>query len=138
MNDRSTTAPATENSRQLADFFAILLGMSLLGMAMYGGSLIATGEGEEIRHGQLVWLVYFVTGSVALIATGMAQWERWQTIARIALAVNGLVLLGGLLLFNNFGVRALVTVALPGVVFIALSRFLGPLPPPASSRGEIR
>ena len=138
MNDRFTAAPAFENSRQIADFFAILLGMSLLGMALYGGSLIATGENEEIRHGQLVWLVYFVTGSVALIATGMAQWERWQRIARIVLAVDGLALLGGLVAFNNFGVRALLTVALPGVALIVLSRFLGPLPRPVSARREAR
>jgi hypothetical protein len=138
MNERSTGVHASENSRQLADFFAILLGMSLLGMALYGGSLIATGEGEEIRHGQLVWLVYFVTGTVALIATGMAQWERWQTIGRIVLAVNGLILLAGLVAFNNFGIRALLTVALPGVAFIALSRFLGPLPQPAAARREAR
>jgi len=142
MDDRSkttaTTSTATGDSRQLADLFAILLGMSLLGMALYGGSLIATGEGEEIRYGQIVWLVYFLTGTIALIATGMAQWERWQTIARIVLAVDGLLLLAGLLAFNNFGVRALLTVALPGVALIVLSRFLGPLPRPATSRGTIR
>ena len=134
MNDRTAGQTVSGESRQLADFFAILIGMSLLGMALYGGSLIAGAEGEEIRHGQLVWLVYFVTGSVALIASGMAQYERWQTIARIVLAVDGLILLGGLVLFNNFGVRALLTVALPGVALIVLSRFLGPLPRPATSR----
>ena len=138
MNERSTATSGIETSRQLADFFAILIGMSLLGMALYGGSLIATGEGEEIRYGQLVWLVYFVTGSVALIATGMAQWERWQSIARIVLAVDGLALLAGLVAFNNFGVRALLTVALPGIALIALSRFLGPIPRPASARREVR
>jgi hypothetical protein len=137
MNDRTASQTVSGESRQLADFFAILIGMSLLGMALYGGSLIASAEGEEIRHGQLVWLVYFVTGSVALIASGMAQYERWQTIARIVLAVDGLILLGGLVLFNNFGVRALLTVALPGVALIVLSRFLGPLPRPATSR-ELR
>ena len=140
MTDRSTTvSPATANSRQLADLFAILIGMSLLGMALYGGSLIATGEGKEIRYGQVVWLVYFLTGTIALIATGFAQWERYQTIARVVLAVNGLALLGGLVAFNNFGVRALLTVALPGVAFIVLSRFLGPLPPPRTANaGERR
>ncbi len=137
MNDRTASQTVSGESRQLADFFAILIGMSLLGMALYGGSLIASGEGEEIRHGQLVWLVYFVTGSVALIASGTAQYERWQTIARIVLAVDGLILLGGLVLFNNFGVRALLTVALPGVALIVLSRFLGPMPRPATSR-ELR
>ena len=138
MNERSTATPGTEASRQLADFFAILIGMSLLGMALYGGSLIATGEGEEIRYGQIVWLVYFVTGSVALIATGMAQWERWQSIARIVLAVDGLALLAGLVAFNNFGIRALLTVALPGIVLIGLSRFLGPIVRPAGARREVR
>ena len=137
MNDRTSTAPATADSRQLADFFVILIGMSLLGLALYGGPLVATGETEEIRYGPIVWLVFFVTGSVALIATGMAQWERWQTIARIVLAVDGLILLGGLLAFNNFGIRALLCVALPGVAFIVLSRFLGPIPRPAPPRSRV-
>src|SRR3990170_328353 len=129
MIDRTApVSPATANSRQLADFFVILVGMSLLGLALYGGPLVATGETEEIRYGQIVWLVFFITGTVALVATGMAQWERWQKIARIVLAVNGLLLLGGLLAFNNFGIRALLSVALPGVMFIVLSRFLGPIP----------
>ena len=134
MNDRTTSHAVSAESRQVADFFAILIGMSLLGMALYGGSLIAEGEGAEIRHGQIVWLVYFVTGSIALIASGMAQWERWQRLARIVLAVDGLILLAGLVAFNNFGVRALLTVALPGIALMVLSRFLGPMPRPSSSR----
>ena len=139
MIDRTApVSPATANSRQLADFFVILVGMSLLGLALYGGPLVATGETEEIRYGQIVWLVFFITGTVALIATGMAQWERWQKIARIVLAVNGLLLLGGLLAFNNFGIRALLSVALPGVMFIVLARFLGPIPRQATSRSEVR
>lgn len=138
MNDRTSTAPATADSRQLADFFVILIGMSLLGLALYGGPLVATGETEEIRYGQIVWLVFFVTGSVALIATGMAQWERWQKIARIVLAVDGVILLAGLLAFNSFGIRALLSVALPGVAFIVLSRFLGPIPRSAAPRGQVR
>jgi hypothetical protein len=136
MNDQTQTASAT--SHQWADLVAIMLGMSLLGMALYGAPLIASGEREEIRYGQIVWLVYFLTGTVALIATGFAQWERYQTIARIILALNGLALLGGLFAFDNFGWRALVTVALPGVVFILLSRFLGPLPPRSGGRAESR
>jgi len=138
MMDRATSPPATADSRQLADLFAILIGMSLLGLALYGGPIVATGETEEIRYGPVVWLVFFITGTVALIATGMAQWERWQTIARIVLAINGLILLGGLLAFNNFGIRALLCVALPGVAFIVLSRFIGPMPRPATTRGQIR
>lgn len=128
MNRSTNAGPAS--SHQLADMFAVLIGMSLLGMALYGGGLIATGEGEEIRNGQFVWLAYFLTGTVALIATGMAQWERHQTRARLLLAVDGLFLLGALFAFYNFGWRALVTIALPGVALIVLSRFLGPLPVP--------
>jgi hypothetical protein len=129
MSDHSTSTASTDNSRQLADFLAIMLGMSLLGVALYGAPLITSGEGTEIRYGAVVWLVCFLTGTVALIATGMAQWERYQTIARVVLALNGVVLLGGLFAFNNFGPRALGTLALPGVAFIVLSRFLGPIPP---------
>jgi len=136
MNDRTARQTVSGESRQLADLFAILIGMSLLGMALYGGSLIATGEGAEIRYGQVVWLVYFLSGTVALIATGFAQYERYQTPARIVLAVNGVALLGGLVAFNNFGLRALLTVALPGVALIVLSRFLGPLPAARSPHGE--
>lgn len=138
MNDRVSGQNATADSRQLADLFAILLGMSLLGMALYGGPLIATGETDEIRYGGLVWLVMFLTGTVALVAAGFAQYERYQRLARIVLAVNGLVLLAGLVAFNNFGLRALLMVALPGVGFIALSRFLGPLPRPRETVAERR
>jgi len=138
MNDRTSGQNATAASRQLADLFAILLGMSLLAMALYGGPLIATGETDEIRYGGLVWLVMFLTGTVALVATGFAQWDRYQRLARIALAVNGVVLLAGLVAFNNFGIRALLMVALPGVGFILLSRFLGPLPPPREMVAERR
>jgi hypothetical protein len=138
MTDSHTTTAATGNSRQLADLFAILIGMSLLGIAMYGGPIVATGEGEEIRYGQIVWLVLFLTGTVALIATGFAQWERYQTAARIVLALDGLALLGSLVAFNNFGVRALTTVAVPGVLLIVLSRFLGPLPPQAGTADKNR
>lgn len=128
MNDRSSGQTTSADSRQLADLFAILLGMSLLGFALYGGPLISTGETEEIRYGQIVWLVLFLTGTIAIVATGFAQWERYQRLARIVLAVNGLALLAGLMAFDNFGLRALLMVALPGVAFIVLSRFLGPLP----------
>jgi hypothetical protein len=130
--DRSTsTGPAS--AHQFGDMFAVLIGMSLLGMALYGGSLIATGEGDEIRNGQLVWLAYFLSGTIALIATGMAQWEKHQAKARLLLALDGLALLGGLFAFYNFGWRALVTIALPGAALIVLSRFLGPLPPPKTA-----
>jgi hypothetical protein len=134
INDRTSTQKATATSRQLADLFVILLGMSLLGLALYGGPLIATGETDEIRYGGIVWLVMFLTGTIALVATGFAQWERYQRLARIVLALNGVALLGGLVAFNNFGVRALLMVALPGIGFILLSRFLGPL---ASSRETV-
>lgn len=133
--DRSTNAgPAS--SHQIADMFAVLIGMSLLGLALYGGGLIATGETEEIRNGQLVWVVCFVTGTIALVATGMAQWERHQTKARLLLAVDGVALLGALFAFYNFGWRALLTIALPGIALIALSRFLGPLPLPQTGAAK--
>jgi hypothetical protein len=138
MTDRPYVQTTSPGSRQLADLFAILLGMSLLGMALYGGPLIATGETEEIRYGGFVWLVMFVTGTIALVATGFAQWERYQRSARIVLAVNGLALLAGLVAFNNFGLRALLMVALPGIGFLVLSRFLGPLPPPRETVAERR
>jgi hypothetical protein len=138
INDRTSAQNATATSRQLADLFAILLGMSLLGLALYGGPLIATGETDEIRYGGVVWLVMFLTGTIALVATGFAQWERYQRLARIVLAVNGVALLAGLVAFNNFGLRALLMVALPGVGFILLSRFLGPLPRPRETVAERR
>ena len=138
MTDRTSVHNTSPGSRQLADLFVILLGMSLLGMALYGGPLIATGETGEIRYGGFVWLVMFVTGTVALIATGFAQYERYQRSARVVLALTGIALLAGLVAFNNFGLRALLMVALPGVGFIVLSRFLGPLSRPRETVVERR
>ena len=138
MTDRTAVQTTSPGSRQLADLFVILLGMSLLGMALYGGPLIATGETDEIRYGGFVWLVMFVTGTIALVVTGFAQYERYQRSARVVLAVNGLALLAGLVAFNSFGVRALLMIAVPAVGFIVLSRFLGPMATPRETVAERR
>jgi hypothetical protein len=112
--------------------------MSLVGIALYGGPLIERGAGSEIRNAQAVWIVQLVSGASTLVAVMLAQWIRWRRVGRVFIAIAGLVLLGGLAFFSNFGWRAWLTFVLPGPLLIALSRFIGPLPPPASQSATRR
>jgi hypothetical protein len=47
-------------------------------------------------------------------------------------ALAGIMLILGLFFFIRLGWRAWLTFALPGLLLVALSGLLGPLPPPAS------
>jgi hypothetical protein len=131
----STTAP---RRMQVADFLAILIGLSLIGVALYGASLIDRGLGKEIRHGDAVWTIQLLSGSATIAGIGLAQWMRWRTVGRALVALAGLLLLGGLVFFYGLGWRAWLTFALPGILLVVLSRVIGPIPPPPAQSGQRR
>jgi hypothetical protein len=110
-----------------ADFVAILVGMTLIGLALYGGPLIDKAEGRVIRNVDAVWMIHLVTGALAVVAVGLAQRERWRSLGRRLIAIAGVIHLGGLGYFMSMGWRAWLTIVLPGVLLITLSRFIGPM-----------
>jgi nitrate reductase NapE component len=118
---------SSRRRRNVADFLAILVGMSLIGVALYGGPLIDKGEGRVIRNVDAVWMIQLVTGALAVTAVSLAQSDRWHSFGRGLIAIAGIIHLGGLGYFMSMGWRAWLTVVVPGVLLIALSRFIGPI-----------
>jgi hypothetical protein len=118
---------------QLADMVAILVCVSLIGTALYGGGFVWGREASEIRDLDVVWIIHFLVGALGIAAVGLAQTFRWRSAARIALLVCGVILLLGLGAFFRLGWLAWLTFALPGIILIILARFVGPLGEPAQS-----
>ena len=117
---------------QLADFAAIMVSMSLIGTALYGGGIVWRGEESKIRDLDAVWIIHFVTGAFGVVAVGLVQSPRWRRAGRITLLVCGIILLLGLGAFFRLGWLPSLTFALPGIILILLSRFVGPLGEPPS------
>ena len=118
---------------QLADFVAIMVGVSLIGSALYGGGLVWWSEASQIRDLNVVWTIHFLIGALGIVAVGLAQTSRWRGAGRITLLVGGIILLLGLGAFFRLGWLAWLTFGLPGILLILLARFVGPLGEPPQS-----
>jgi hypothetical protein len=118
---------------QLADFVTIMVGVSLIGTALYGGGLVWWSEASQIRDLNVVWIIHFLVGTLGIVAVGLAQTSRWRSAGRITLLVCGIVLLFGLGAFSRLGLLAWLTFGLPGIILILLARFVGPLGEPPQS-----
>jgi hypothetical protein len=116
--------------RQLADFVAIMVSISLIGSALYGGGFVWGSEASQIRDLDVVWTIHFLIGALGIVAVGLAQTSRWRGASRITLVVCGIILLLGLGAFFRLGWLAWLTFALPGIMLILLARFVGPLGEP--------
>ena len=137
MPDNNLDVTSPPRRRQIADFVAILIGLSLIGGALYDwGGLIEYGQRTEIAHADAVWTIELVSGTLAVAAVILAQWPRWRAAGQAMSALAGIMLILGLFFFLRLGWRAWLTFALPGLLLVALSLLLGPVPPPANSGGK--
>ena len=116
--------------RDRLNFVLLLLGVGLIGLAVWGGPVATQSPSDEIVYPQVVWLLYATAG--ILTVGGVAIGQRWHrvTVARVMVAAAGVVLLLGLLAFRDLGGRAWLTLALPGVALLAMSWLLAPVPAP--------
>ena len=115
--------------RHWADVVAIFTGLALFGLAIWPGPQSASaGAAQEAGNPQLLWLAHASAGALSLAAVVAAQ--RWQLrpISRILLVVAALGLLSVLIVFRDFGPRALLTVLLPALLLLAASTSVGPMP----------
>lgn len=120
---------AGERTRSIIDFIVILTGVALVGFSIWGAPL-AAGErpSGEVRSFALIWLVYAAAGALTLLSQFLAQ--RWggRPLARGLQIVAGVILLLGLIGTRDFGMRSLLTMALPALVLFATVPFVGPIP----------
>lgn len=118
--------PATRN---WADLLVILTGVILFGIAVWPGQPSASvGADQETTATPALWLVHMTSASLALLSVLVAQ--RWQQrlLARLLLVGAALLLLGALVIFRDFTMRALLTAILPAVALLAGSTAIGPMP----------
>lgn len=124
------TLPRTEpERRQWADLAIIIVALTLLGMAIWGGPIL-TEAGEEIAYTHAVWLTYAGAGALSLAAVLAAQRPSLRGLARALVIIAALGLLVSLLAYRDFGMRAVLTHIIPALILAFASRDLGPVPPP--------
>ena len=124
--------------RTVMDFLVILVGVALLGFAMWAGPLALGDSQGEIADPNLVWAIYFFAGAFAIASQFVGQWWRRRGIARALLVVAALALLGGLAGYRDFGARALLTMLLPAIVLLAAVPMVGPMPDPDGPSADDR
>ena len=129
MEDSVVAIAESKQGRPWADVLAILTGLVLMALAIWPGEPQAnTDAARESANVQLQWLAYAIAGGSAIAAVLIAQkWQR-RPLARALLVLGALVLLGVLLVFRDFGVRALLTVLLPAVALLISATAIGPMP----------
>ena len=122
----TATRPAARN---WATVVAIVTGLALWGIAIWPGEPTTTSLAQhEQAIPSRVWLAQAVAGMCAIGAVLLAQrWQR-QQLARGLLIVAALVLLLSLLVFRDFGTRALLTVLLPAMLLAGAAVGIGPVP----------
>jgi thiol:disulfide interchange protein len=115
--------------RHWADVVAIFTGFVLLGLAIWPGDPSASaGAAREAGNPQLLWGSHAFAGAAAIAAVFLAQRPQRRTIARLLLALGGLALLAVLVVFNDFGTRALLTSLLPALLLFVAATSVGPMP----------
>ena len=117
--------------RHLADIIGIVVGLALLALSIWPSGLTASDEATQVSNSPDTWyLLRVFAGIAALAAVAIGQRWRQRTVARVLMASAGVALLVTLLPFNEFDVRALLTVLLPALLLLVAAAAVGPMPPP--------
>jgi hypothetical protein len=120
---------ASAKRRHWADVVVILTGMVLLGLALRPGEHNAnTDAAREAGEARTLWAAHAVAGAMAITSVFAAQHDRYGWLARVLLVLAGAALIGSLVLFNDFGVRAMLTMLLPGLLLLLAATSVGPMP----------
>ena len=114
--------------RHRADLIAIITGLALLGLAIWPSSPSAsTGVAVESGRPDVLWLVHALAGGMALLGVTVARWDlRQMGRSLIVIAAAGLIAV--LFQFDQIGLRALLTVALPAILLLVAAFSVGPMP----------
>jgi hypothetical protein len=123
-----TAAPQTR-THNWADILAIVTGMSLLGLAIWPGDPTASaGAARETGNAEMLWIAHGSAGALTIAGVFLAQHDRWRWLAKGLLILAGVGLIAVLVVFRDFGPRALGTAALPALALLLASTRVGPLP----------
>lgn len=125
MVDRRTAA----KRRRWADVVVIVAALYAFLAAIWAPPGLGPAEAaaDAPDHGGW-WWAHAIGGSLALASVFVAL--RSVVLARVLAGAGGLVLLAGLLAFDNIGWLAFRTLILPAVLILLATPFLGPMPTP--------
>ncbi len=115
------TMTARQRRLEIADFVAILAGVSSIGFALYGAP-ITTDDAYNAPIASL-WAVFLGAGVLAILGVVMAQ--RNRGVGRALLAVAGVLVLAGAFLTGGPWVTVRIAQAVLGVVMLAASTQIG-------------
>jgi hypothetical protein len=115
--------------RNWADILALFTGVALLGISVWPSDVNASSNAAlEARYPGLVLGSHIAAGTTAVLAVVVGQSWRRRPLARALLVLGALVLLGVLLLFREFGPRALWSMLFPAVLLLVAVPGIGPMP----------
>lgn len=123
------TATKPRSSSQWADALAIVTGVALLGVSIWPSITASSDAGQaEVRNVAAMVLVRIAAGAIAIGAVFVAQRAQRRPMARGMLIAAALLLIGGLVIFRDFGPWSLGTMVLPAVLLLVSAMRIGPLP----------
>ena len=108
---------------EIADFVAILTGMTSVGFALYGTPV--TFDDAYNAPIAPVWAIFLVAGAAGVLGVGLAQRSRAGGRAVVALA--GVLVLAAAFITPGPWVTIRVAQAIVGVALLASSVFVGPM-----------
>jgi hypothetical protein len=112
--------------RHRTDQIAILTGLGLLGLAIWPGSPSAsTGAAIESGVPDVLWLVHALAGGMTLLGVTVAQSWGLRQMGRSLIVIAAVGLIAVLFQFNQIGLRALLTVALPATLLLVAAFSVG-------------
>ena len=117
--------PLSSNQKriEIADFVAILAGMSSVGFALYGTPI--TFDDAYNAPIAPVWAIFLTAGVAAVLGVVLAQ--RSRGAGRALVAVAGLLVLGAAFMTPGPWATIRVAQAVVGVVLLASSALVGPM-----------
>jgi hypothetical protein len=110
--------------RHWADVVAIVAGVWSFGEALWGPALFSQNTVD--RGAGATWLAFGIGGLLAVVAVLLAQ--RNTKLARVALALAGLILIASPLAYRHPVMLPVVTSLAAGLAMLAAAPFIGRMP----------
>jgi hypothetical protein len=131
----ASTRSASQRS-QIADFIAIAASVASIGSAIWAAPLHVPDNSSAVANIGYAWLAYFLGGVIGLI--GIWQAQRAPKVGKVLVAMAGLTVLSIVLIFREPNAFAWGTVLVIGIVLIAMSPFVGRIPPGNTTSEGVR
>lgn len=115
--------------RRIADVVVIVAGVYALLIAMWSPPGFGPEAAERTASSHGLWWWTQAGGSALAVASVIVA-IRAAGLAKMMAAAGGILLLSGLLAFSELSWLAVRSLLIPGLLILAASPFVGPMPSP--------